>query len=140
MMAQDIAMLIERNLQGVFGEGRRTPFVGRRRPRSTPMTSYLPNRHGVYRGRDEIVRAAGVIRAMHPSFRYQVIAPVEVLRDEALRQEVGRAKWLSGAPDEPAAGEHGRGAQLPGPGGPVMRQPGIEDLGYGSSLAVRARL
>jgi hypothetical protein len=36
---------------------------------------------GVYRGRDGIERVAGAIKATHPDFRYQPIAPPEELGD-----------------------------------------------------------
>lgn len=38
---------------------------------------------GIYRGRDEIVRVDGVIRALHPTFRYTTIAAADVLHDKA---------------------------------------------------------
>jgi hypothetical protein len=36
--------------------------------------------NGAYRGRDEIHRIAGVLKASHPDFRYQPIAPPEEWR------------------------------------------------------------
>jgi hypothetical protein len=47
---------------------------------------------GVYPGRDEIHRIAGVLKASHPDFRYQPIAPPEELGD------AGRLRWVSGMP------------------------------------------
>jgi hypothetical protein len=47
---------------------------------------------GVYRGRDEIDRVAGAIRATHPDFRYQPIT-------EELGNG-GRIQWVSGRPGE----------------------------------------
>lgn len=96
-MPQDIATLIERNLHGVFGEGDDAPR------QATAAEIYADDvvfvePHGVYRGRDEILRIAAAIRATHPSFRYEIIAPVE-----ALPGNVARAKWISGAPGEPPA-------------------------------------
>jgi hypothetical protein len=41
---------------------------------------YDPN-SGAHRGRDEIHRIAGVIKATHPDFQYQPIAPPEELGD-----------------------------------------------------------
>ena len=96
-MPQDIATLIERNLQDVFGEADDI----RRRAVAAEIYAddiVFAEPHGVYRGRDEVVRIAGVIRAKHPSFRYQVTAPVEVLPGD-----IARAKWTSGAPGEPPA-------------------------------------
>ena len=51
----------------------------------------------VYRGRDEIDRVAGALRAMHPDFRYQPIAESEELGD------AGRVKWVEGRPGEAPA-------------------------------------
>jgi hypothetical protein len=36
---------------------------------------------GIYRGRDEIDRIAGVIKATHPDFEYQPLFPPEELGD-----------------------------------------------------------
>ncbi len=96
-MAHDIATLLERNLHGVFGE------ADEALRRATAEDIYAEDAvfaepHGVYRGRGEIIRMAGVIRAAHPTFRYQLVGPVEVLHEEA-----GRAKWQAGAPGEPPA-------------------------------------
>src|SRR5207247_1038850 len=52
---------------------------------------------GVYRGRDEIDRVAGAIRATHPDFRYQPIAGREELGNG------GRIPWASGRPGEAPA-------------------------------------
>lgn len=96
-MPQDIATLIDRNLQGVFGEG----DDARRQAVAAEIyadDAVFVEPHGSYRGRDEIARIAGVIRAKHASFRYQVIAPVEVLPGD-----IARARWISGAPGEPPA-------------------------------------
>jgi len=57
---------------------------------------YDPN-NAVYRGRDEIDRIAGVIKATYPDFRYQPISPPE---------EVGnarRVRWVEGSPGKPPA-------------------------------------
>ena len=55
------------------------------------------NRGGVHRGRHEIDRIAGVIKATHPDFRYQPVAPPEELGDG------GRVRWVSGVPGETPA-------------------------------------
>jgi hypothetical protein len=55
---------------------------------------YDPN-SGPHRGRDEIDRIAGKVKATHPSFRYQPISPPEEIGDG------GRVRWVSGAPGEP---------------------------------------
>jgi len=71
--------LLLRSLAEVFGEN--DPL--RRRAAIDEIfhedgVFYDPN-NGVYRGRDEIHRIAGVIKATHPDFRYQRIAPPEEL-------------------------------------------------------------
>ena len=43
---------------------------------------------GVFRGRDEIDRIAGVIKATHPDFEYQPLFPPEELGD------AGRVRWV----------------------------------------------
>jgi hypothetical protein len=50
---------------------------------------------GIFRGRDEIDRIAGVIKATHPDFEYQPLFPPEELGD------AGRVRWVSGTPGEP---------------------------------------
>ena len=57
---------------------------------------YDPN-GGIYRGRDEIDRIAGVIKATHPDFQYQPISP-----PEELGEAVG-VRWVSGSPGKPPA-------------------------------------
>ena len=52
---------------------------------------------GTFRGRDEIHRIAGVIKAMHPDFKYQPLSPPEELGDSAM------VKWVSGVPGQPPA-------------------------------------
>ena len=49
---------------------------------------------GVYRGRDEIDRVAGEVKASHPDFRYQPIAEPEELGNG------GRIQWVEGRPGE----------------------------------------
>ena len=58
---------------------------------------YDPKGVGVYRGRDEIDRIAGAIRATHPDFRYQPIAEPEELGNG------GCIRWVSGRPGDAAA-------------------------------------
>jgi hypothetical protein len=53
--------------------------------------------NGTYRGRDEIDRIAGVIKATHPDFRYQPLSPPEVIGDGR------RVRWVSGSPGKPPA-------------------------------------
>ena len=92
-----ISTLLTRNLHDVFGEGDPT----RRRAAIDEIFAedcgfYDPSQ-GVYRGRDEIDRIAGAIRATHPDFRYQPIAEPEELGNG------GRVKWVAGRPGEAPA-------------------------------------
>ena len=73
-MSYSISTLLTRNLHDVFGEN----DPARRRAAIDEIYTedgvfYDPST-GVYRGRDEIDRIAGAIRATHPDFRYQLIA------------------------------------------------------------------
>ena len=91
-----ISTLLTRNLHGVFGEG---DPVRRRAAIDDIFTEdcvfYEPR--GVHRGRDEIDRIAGAIRATHPDFQYRPTAPPEELHD------AGRIRWVSGRPGEAPA-------------------------------------
>jgi len=96
-MSNSISTLLTRNLQEVFGEN----DPARRRAAVQELYTedcvfYDPNK-GVYRGRDEIDRIAGEIRATHRDFRYQPIAEPE---------EAGngrRVRWVEGRPGEAPA-------------------------------------
>ena len=95
-MANRISTLLLRNLDDVFGEN--DPV--RRRAAIDELfhedaVFHEPN--GTHRGRDEIDRIAGVIKASHPDFRYQPIAPPDELPDG------GRVRWVSGTPGQPPA-------------------------------------
>src|SRR5258708_1283615 len=95
-MSYNISTLLTRNLQEVFGEN----DAARRRTTIDEIFTedcvfYEPR--GVYRGRDEIERVGGRIKASHPDFRYQPIAPPEELGDG------GRIRWVSGRPGEAPA-------------------------------------
>jgi len=85
-----------RNLHDVFGE---IDPVRRRKAIDEifheDAVFHEPN--GTYRGRDEIDRIAGVIKATHPDFRYRPLSPPEVMGDG------GRVRWLSGSPGKPPA-------------------------------------
>ena len=92
-----IPTLLTRNLHDVFGEG----DPARRRAAIDEIFAedcvfHDPSK-GVYRGRDEIDRIAGAIRATHPDFRYQPIAEPEEVGDG------GRIRWVSGRPGEAPA-------------------------------------
>ena len=74
------------------------PRVGARpSTRSAPKIACSTSPEGVYRGRDEIDRVAGAIKATHPDFRYQPIAPPEELGNG------GRVRWVSGRRGEAPA-------------------------------------
>jgi hypothetical protein len=95
-MSDTVSSLLLRNLHGVFGE------IDPARRRATideifheDAVFHDPN--GTYRGRDEIDRIAGVIKATHPDFQYQPLAPPEV------RGDAGRVRWVSGSPGKPPA-------------------------------------
>jgi len=96
-MSNSASTLLTRNLQDVFGEN----DPARRRAAIDEIFTedavfYDPN-NGVYRGRDEIDRIAGAIRATHPDFQYQPIAEPEELGNG------GRVQWVSGRPGEAPA-------------------------------------
>ena len=96
-MSYSIPTLLTRNLLDVFGEN----DPARRRAAIDEVFTedcvfYDPSK-GVYRGRDEIDRVAGAIRATHPDFRYQPIAGPEEMGTG------GRIQWVSGRPGEAPA-------------------------------------
>ena len=96
-MPFSISTLLTRNLQDVFGEN----DAARRRAAIDEIWAedgvfYDPN-SGAHRGRDEIDRIAGVIKATHPDFRYQLSAEPEELGN------AGRVPWVSGRPGEAPA-------------------------------------
>ena len=96
-MSYSISTLLVRNLHDVFGEN--DPARRRATIYETLIEDsafYDPGR-GVYRGRDEIDRIAGAIRATHPDFRYQPMAAPEELGNG------GRIQWVSGRPGEAPA-------------------------------------
>ena len=96
-MSNSISTLLTRNLHDVFGEN----DPARRRTAIDELFTedgvfYDPN-SGAHRGRDEIDRIAGAIRATHPDFQYQPIAEPEELGNG------GRVQWVSGRPGEAPA-------------------------------------
>jgi len=93
-MPFSISTLLIRNLQDVFGEN----DAARRRAAIDEIWTedgvfYDPN-SGAHRGRDEIDRVAGTIRATHPAFKYRPIADPEELGNG------GRVPWVAGRPGE----------------------------------------
>jgi hypothetical protein len=96
-MSHRISTLLARNLQDVFGENdpeRRRAAIDE--IYTEDVVFYDPSKN-VYRGRDEIDRIAGAIRAKHPDFRYQPIAEPEEAGNG------GRIQWVSGRPGEAPA-------------------------------------
>ena len=95
-MPYSISTLLIRNLHDVFGENdpaRRRAVVDEIFTENCVF--YQPQ--GIHRGRDEIDRVAGAIRATHPDFQYQPIAEPEELGN------AGRVKWVAGRPGEAPA-------------------------------------
>src|SRR4026207_1170302 len=89
-MSHSISTLLTRNLHDVFGENdpaRRRAVIDE--IFTEDCVFYDPSR-GVYRGRDEIDRVAGAIKATHPDFRYRPIAEPEEVGNG------GRIQWVSG--------------------------------------------
>ncbi len=97
IMSTRIHELLLRNLHDVFGEN----DPARRRAAVDELWAedgvFYDPKSGVHRGRDEIDRVAGVIRATHPDFTYQPIAAPEELGDG------GRVLWVAGRPGETPA-------------------------------------
>ena len=96
-MSNTVSTLLLRNLEEVFGQA----DSQRRRAAIDEIfhegaVFYDPN-GGVFRGRDEIDRIAGVIKASHPDYRYQPLAPPEAMGD------AGRVRWVEGGPGQPPA-------------------------------------
>ena len=95
-MSDTVSSLLLRNLHDVFGEidpARRRAAVDEIFHEDAVF--HEPN--GICRGRDEIDRIAGVIKASHPDFRYQLLSPPEVVGDG------GRVRWVEGSPGTPPA-------------------------------------
>ena len=93
-MSYSIPTLLTRNLNDVFGEN----DPARRRAAIDEIFTddcvFYDPMGGVYRGRDEIDRIAGKLRAMHPDFRYQPEAEPEIVGNG------GRIQWVEGRPGE----------------------------------------
>ena len=96
-MSYSISTLLLRNLSDVFGEN--DPV--RRRAAIDEIfhedAVFYDPKGGIFRGRNEIDRIAGVIKATHPDFEYQPLFPPEELGD------AGRVRWVSGTPGKPPA-------------------------------------
>jgi hypothetical protein len=96
-MSYSISILLIRNLCDVFGEN----DPARRRAAIDEIFNedgvFYDPKTGVHRGRHEIDRVAGEIKATHPDFRYQPIAEPEELGNG------GRVRWVAGRPSEAPA-------------------------------------
>src|SRR5882672_11640782 len=96
-MFYSISTLLTRNLHDVFGEN----DPARRRMAIDEIFTedcvFYDPKGGVYRGRDEIDRIAGAVKATHPDFRYQPIARPEEVGNG------GRVQWVEGRPGEAPA-------------------------------------
>lgn len=94
-MTTSISTLLLRNLSDVFGEidpDRRRAAIDEIFHEDAVF--HDPN-GGTFRGRDEIDRIAGVIKANHPDYQYQpLFAPEET-------GDAGRVQWVSGSPGKP---------------------------------------
>jgi hypothetical protein len=94
-MTNTLSTLLLRNLHEVFGE-----IDPARRRRTVDEifhedAVFHESATVSYRGRDEIDRIAGVIKAQHPDFRYQPLGPPEEVGNG------GRVQWVSGVPGKP---------------------------------------
>ena len=96
-MSNSLSTLALRNLSDVFGEN----DPARRRAAIDEIyhedAVFYDPKNGQFRGRKEIDRIAGVIKATHPDFKYQPLSPPEELGDAV------RVRWVSGAPGKPPA-------------------------------------
>jgi hypothetical protein len=96
-MSYTISTLLMRNLNDVFGEN----DPARRRAAIDEIFAedcvFYDPMGGVYRGRDEIDRVAGAIRATHSDFQYRPIAKPEEVGN------AGRVRWVEGRPGEAPA-------------------------------------
>jgi hypothetical protein len=96
-MSDSISNLLVRNLREVFGEGDPARRRAAIRDIFTEDCVFCDPRSGVHRGRDEIDRIAGAVRATHPDFQYTPTAEPEELHN------AGRVRWVSGRPGEAPA-------------------------------------
>lgn len=93
-MSPTASTLLLRNLYEVFGEidsARRRAAIDEIFHEDAVF--YEPK--GAYRGRDEINRIAGVIKAGHPDFQYKLLSQPEA------RGDSGRVRWVEGSPGNP---------------------------------------
>jgi SnoaL-like domain len=96
-MCHSISTLLLRNLSDIFGEN---DAVRRRAAIDEILHEdavFHDPQGGIFRGREEIDRIAGVLKATHPDFKYQPLSPPEEVGD------AGRVRWVSGIPGKPPA-------------------------------------
>src|SRR6201982_4278572 len=92
VMSHIVSALLLRNFSDVFAEN--DPVRQRKAIDEIwheDGVFYDPN-SGPHRGRDEIDRIAGKVKATHPDFRYQPISAPEEIGDG------GRGGWVCGRP------------------------------------------
>ena len=92
-----ISTLLTRNLHDVFGENDSKCWRAAIDEIFTEDCVFYDPSRKVHRGRDEIDRVAGAIRATHPDFRYQPIAEAEEVGNG------GRVQWVEGRRGEAPA-------------------------------------
>ena len=96
-MSNSISSLLLRNLSEVFGEN----DPARRRAAIKEIfhedAVFYDPKGGIFRGRDEIDRIAGGLRATHRDFRYRPIGEPEEAGNG------GRVRWIEGRPGEAPA-------------------------------------
>ena len=94
-MSNSTSNLLLRNLNDVFGEN--DPILRRQAIDEIfhEEAVFYDPKGGTFKGRDEIDRIAGVIKATHPDFKYQPLSPPEEVGDAA------RVRWVSGTPGLP---------------------------------------
>ena len=88
-MSYSISTLLTRHLHDCFDE----TDPARRRAAIDEIfdeDAVYYDRTGAYRGRDEIHRIAGVLKAGHPEYRFQLSTPPEEVGNG------GRVRWVSG--------------------------------------------
>src|SRR5258707_959367 len=96
-MSYSISTLLIRNLRDVFGEN--DPACRRAAIEELWAEDgvFCDPSKGAIRGRDEIDRIAGAVKATHPEFRYQPIT------EPAESGNGGLVRWVSGRPGEAPA-------------------------------------
>jgi hypothetical protein len=96
-MSRTISTLLTRNLHDVFGENNSASRRAAIDEIFTEDCVFYDPMGGIYRGRDEIDRVAGEIRAAHSDFEYRPIGKPEEMGN------AGRVRWVEGRPGEAPA-------------------------------------